>query len=197
MIIGNFTYDPARDTLHGRARDPRRSRARTLVFQPNEGRDDKAPSETTESRIVSPAKGGDIELGAAWKKRSEEGRDYLSVKLDDPALTQPLNCALVESSDSEGFILVWSRDSRKSKADVIPAGRAARAALAARNRTITCPRFFRYEHQGEGGGDAVSRPARMKSAAASEPSPDHQVTADRGIARGRAGGRHIRRADGT
>jgi Protein of unknown function (DUF736) len=51
------------------------------------------------------------------KKRSEEGRDYLSVKLDDPALTQPLNCALVEPSDSEGFILVWSRDSRKAKAD--------------------------------------------------------------------------------
>jgi uncharacterized protein (DUF736 family) len=61
---------------------------------------------------VSPGKTGSVELGAAWKKRSEEGRDYLSVKLDDPSLVQPLNCALVEASDSEGFILVWSRDRR-------------------------------------------------------------------------------------
>jgi hypothetical protein len=38
-----------------------------------------------------------------------EGRDYLSVKLDYPALTQAVNCALVESSDREGFILVWGR----------------------------------------------------------------------------------------
>jgi uncharacterized protein (DUF736 family) len=41
----------------------------------------------------------------------------LSVKLDDPALTQAVNCALVEASDREGFILVWSRDSRKAKAE--------------------------------------------------------------------------------
>jgi uncharacterized protein (DUF736 family) len=39
----------------------------------------------------------DVEFGAAWKKRSKEGRDYLSVKLDDPALTQPINCSLVAS----------------------------------------------------------------------------------------------------
>jgi uncharacterized protein (DUF736 family) len=63
---------------------------------------------------VGPSKTGNVELGAAWKKRSEEGRDYLSVKLDDPSLAQPINCALVESSDSEGFILVWSRDRRQS-----------------------------------------------------------------------------------
>ena len=70
---------------------------------------DKAPS----YRVVGPSKTGNVELGAAWKKRSEEGRDYLSVKLDDPSLAQPINCALVESSDSEGFILVWSRDRRQ------------------------------------------------------------------------------------
>ncbi len=27
---------------------------------------------------------GRAEIGAAWPKRSEEGRDYLSLKLDDP-----------------------------------------------------------------------------------------------------------------
>ncbi|MEY9420467.1 uncharacterized protein (DUF736 family) [Bradyrhizobium japonicum] len=28
---------------------------------------------------------GRAEIGAAWSKRSEEGRDYLSLKLDDPS----------------------------------------------------------------------------------------------------------------
>lgn len=83
------------------------------MFRPNEAKTDKAP----QYRVVSQTKTGDVEFGAAWKKRSEEGREYLSVRLDDPALTQALNCALVEPSDNEGFILVWSRDSRKAKAE--------------------------------------------------------------------------------
>jgi hypothetical protein len=29
---------------------------------------------------------------------------YLSVRLDDPSLTQPLNCALVEQGEGKGFI---------------------------------------------------------------------------------------------
>ena len=31
---------------------------------------------------------GRAEIGAAWSKRSNEGRDYLSVKLDDPSSTR-------------------------------------------------------------------------------------------------------------
>ena len=38
---------------------------------------DKAPSH----RVFV----GRAEIGAAWSKRSEEGRDYLSLKLDDPS----------------------------------------------------------------------------------------------------------------
>jgi len=33
---------------------------------------------------------GRAEIGAAWSKRSSEGRDYLSVKLDDPSFTTPI-----------------------------------------------------------------------------------------------------------
>ena len=109
MIIGNFKHDKAEDTYTGELTTLTVA-ARKVVFQPSEARGDKAPS----YRVVSPSKTGNVELGAAWKKRSEEGRDYLSVKLDDPSLTQPLNCALVESSEGEGFILVWSRDRRQS-----------------------------------------------------------------------------------
>ena len=33
---------------------------------------------------------GRAEIGAAWPKRSSEGRDYLSVKLDDPSFNAPI-----------------------------------------------------------------------------------------------------------
>ena len=47
------------------------------------------------------------EIGAAWSKRSEEGRDYLSLKLDDPSFNSPIYANLVAVDD--GYALVWSR----------------------------------------------------------------------------------------
>jgi uncharacterized protein (DUF736 family) len=58
---------------------------------------------------------GRVEIGAAWSKRSSEGRDYLSVKLDDPSFTAPIYANLVED-DGETFTLIWSR-SRKQNGD--------------------------------------------------------------------------------
>ena len=58
---------------------------------------------------------GRVEIGAAWSKRSSEGRDYLSVKLDDPSFTAPIYANLVEDDD-ESFTLIWSR-SRKQNGD--------------------------------------------------------------------------------
>ena len=57
---------------------------------------------------------GRAEIGAAWSKRSKEGSDYLSVKLDDPSFTAPIYANLVE--DGEAFSLIWSR-SRKRNGD--------------------------------------------------------------------------------
>ena len=59
---------------------------------------------------------GRVEIGAAWSKRSNEGRDYLSVKLDDPSFTAPIYANLFEDEDGEGYTLIWSR-SRKQNAD--------------------------------------------------------------------------------
>ena len=39
---------------------------------------------------------GSVELGAAWQKTSGEGRDYLSVKLDDPSFPAPIYATLSE-----------------------------------------------------------------------------------------------------
>jgi uncharacterized protein (DUF736 family) len=59
---------------------------------------------------------GRAEIGAAWSKRSNEGRDYLSVKLDDPSFAAPIYASLFEDEDGESSTLIWSR-SRKASAD--------------------------------------------------------------------------------
>lgn len=56
---------------------------------------------------------GNVELGAAWQKRSAEtDRDYLSVKLDDPSFPAPIYATLSEVEGEDGFQLIWSRPNR-------------------------------------------------------------------------------------
>jgi uncharacterized protein (DUF736 family) len=62
---------------------------------------DKAPSH----RVFV----GRAEIGAAWSKRSEEGRDYLSLKLDDPSFNAPIYANLFDDEGGEGYTLLWSR----------------------------------------------------------------------------------------
>jgi uncharacterized protein (DUF736 family) len=52
---------------------------------------------------------GRAEIGAAWPKHSSEGRDYLSIKLDDPSFTTPIYANLFADEDGETFTLIWSR----------------------------------------------------------------------------------------
>ena len=59
---------------------------------------------------------GRAEIGAAWSKRSNEGRDYLSVKLDDPSFNAPIYANLFDDEDGEGYTLIWSRG-RKANGD--------------------------------------------------------------------------------
>ncbi len=58
---------------------------------------------------------GRIEIGAAWSKRSGEGRDYLSLKLDDPSFNAPIYANLFDDVE-ESYTLIWSR-SRKPNGD--------------------------------------------------------------------------------
>ncbi len=67
---------------------------------------DKASNKAPDYRIfVNPA----VELGAAWKKITAEGREYLSVKLDDPSFPAPIYATLVESDEAGIYSLIWSR----------------------------------------------------------------------------------------
>jgi len=59
---------------------------------------------------------GRAEIGAAWSKRSNEGRDYLGLKLDDPSFTAPIYANLFADDEGDGHSLIWSR-SRKANGD--------------------------------------------------------------------------------
>lgn len=72
---------------------------KTRIAPAEKGGNDKAP----DYRIFA----GQTEFGVAWKKKSNEGREYLSVKLDDPSFPAPIYASLVEI-DGE-FALIWSR----------------------------------------------------------------------------------------
>ena len=50
-----------------------------------------------------------VEIGVAWKERSERGNTYLSVRLDEPSFPAPVLCRLVQFEGEEGFRLIWSR----------------------------------------------------------------------------------------
>ena len=60
---------------------------------------------------------GRVEIGAAWSKRSNEGRDYLGLKLDDPSFNAPIYANLFEDEDGEAHSLIWSRPNGRRSAD--------------------------------------------------------------------------------
>ena len=65
----------------------------------------RASENTPSHRVYA----GRAEIGAAWPKRSEEGRDYLSLKLDDPSFNAPIYANLFDDEGGEGYTLLWSR----------------------------------------------------------------------------------------
>lgn len=54
------------------------------------------------------------EIGAAWR-RTKQGTEeaYLLVKLDDPALPQPIWGALLEATEDGVARLIWRRDRKE------------------------------------------------------------------------------------
>ena len=130
MIIGNFSYDADHDTYSGEITTLTLQRG-NVVFRPIEKGGDREP----DYRIVQERDGTMVEFGAAWKRSSERGRDFLSVVLDDPALPASLNAALFLSERDDRATLVWQRQSKKAPAAEPERtnGRAARRPAAARS----------------------------------------------------------------
>lgn len=52
-----------------------------------------------------------IEIGVGWKRTAKEtGREYYSMKLDDPSFPAPICASLV--AVEQGYALIWSRPGR-------------------------------------------------------------------------------------
>jgi uncharacterized protein (DUF736 family) len=101
--IGNFTTNG--NGFVGSVKTLALGTVKTKIV-PAERTSDKAP----DYRIFA---GANIEFGAMWKKKSQDtGREYHSVKLDDPSFPAPIYATLVEVEGEEGFSLIWSRPSR-------------------------------------------------------------------------------------
>jgi uncharacterized protein (DUF736 family) len=142
MVIGNFSYDAHHDIYSGDIATLTLERG-GVMFRPNEKGGDKEP----DYRVVQEREGGTVELGAAWKRSSGSGREFLSVLLDDPALPGALNAALFFSDQSERATLVWQRQLRKAPvaeakpeaAEPKPASPRPRRGSAARRLTDAAP----------------------------------------------------------
>jgi len=76
-----------------------------LSFEPVEKRSDSAP----DYRVFHHTEGYSSEIGAAWKKTSREGAEYLSVSFDDPSFAERINCRLVKTGSDLGYTLFWER----------------------------------------------------------------------------------------
>ena len=76
-----------------------------LTFEPQEKRSDNAP----DYRVFHTTDDFTSEIGAAWKKTSKEGAEFLSVSIDDPSFAERINCRLVKTGSEQGHTLYWDR----------------------------------------------------------------------------------------
>jgi uncharacterized protein (DUF736 family) len=56
---------------------------------------------------------GAVEFGAGWARNDELGRETISIKLDDPALLNPIYATLCADDDTGALSLLWSRPKGK------------------------------------------------------------------------------------
>jgi uncharacterized protein (DUF736 family) len=112
MIIGSFLYDAGEDTYAGNIT--------TLTVVRSDlrlRRAEKSGNKGPDYRLIAETAFGHVELGAAWKRTSDNGRDFLSVAIDDPALPGPLSAALFTDENGENASLVWNRQKPKASAE--------------------------------------------------------------------------------
>lgn len=58
------------------------------------------------------------EIGAAWKRAGEKAGEYLSILLDDPALSQPIRANLFRDDDAgSSWSLHWTRPKPREERD--------------------------------------------------------------------------------
>jgi uncharacterized protein (DUF736 family) len=93
---------------------------RTLTLQAEisiEAVENKSSDKAPDFRVFHLYDSVTSEIGAAWKKTSREGAEYLSVSLDDPSFTARINCSLFKTSVEHTHSLVWERPQLNRKKD--------------------------------------------------------------------------------
>lgn len=112
MIIGTFSYDKKTNSFKGDIL--------TLSFQfsavditPHE----KSGATEPDYRVTARTATGHVELGAAWKRTSDIGREFISVSLDAPLLAAPVYAVMFIAEDGKQASLVWSRLKSKANAE--------------------------------------------------------------------------------
>ena len=104
-VIG--TFSTAKDGYAGTIRTLTLNAKVSIVAN-----DRKEGSAAPDFRILA----GSSEIGAAWRQTKQNSEEtYLRVKLDDPALPQPIWGALLEATEDGTARLLWRRD-RKEQA---------------------------------------------------------------------------------
>ena len=73
--------------------------------------EDKASEQSPDFRIFAPQR---VELGAAWKKVSENQLTYYSVSLDDPSFTAPVYAALIPT-EADPTASTWPGPARAAR----------------------------------------------------------------------------------
>jgi len=107
MIIGHFVADPDGNRFQGELGFP--FPAALVLIEPTVKIKEGGP----DCLVLTHSEAGHpYDIGAAWHRTSRDGKPYLSVKLDSPLLTEPVNCALFGQPGGP-YRLVWSRDDRK------------------------------------------------------------------------------------
>lgn len=123
MIIGNFSYDETNDTYRGSIRTLT-IQHNSVLLSPIQDAGERAPH----YRVMQQWEGGGAEIGAAWRRSSAKGRDFLSVTIDDPALPSAISAAMFLAADETTATLVWTRQAaRPSQSDAGAKGKARRA----------------------------------------------------------------------
>jgi len=109
MIIGKFYKegDGYKGCIFSRERCGRVITFRATPVTQGSGPDFVVASETQDGDKLD-------EIGAAWKRISSKGKDYLLVKLDRPTFWTGAHCALIEEQDG-AFCLVWKRTKLKAE----------------------------------------------------------------------------------
>lgn len=85
---------------------------RELIIVPAEPSD----AENAPDYRIHLGDGDGPEVGAGWKRTGEKAGEYVSLLIDDPALTHPIRANLFQSGDDQAtWVLSWNRPPKRGE----------------------------------------------------------------------------------